>query len=34
MGQHQNLHELSVNVILRFTICMKSDFREWLFSKF
>ena len=30
----QNLRELNVNVISRFTICGKREIREWQFSLF
>ena len=32
LGLDQNLHELSMNMILCFTICVKREHREWQFS--
>ena len=34
MNRVQNLRELSVNKILRFTICGNCEIREWQFSQF
>ena len=34
MGHDQNLREMSVNVISRFTICVSSELRERQFSLF
>ena len=34
MGRDQNLRELNVKVISRFTTCGKREFREWQFSPF
>ena len=34
MGRDQNLRELSVNVISRFTICVNRELDEWQLSLF
>ena len=34
MVRDENLRELNVNVISRFTICVKGEIREWQFSLF